>query len=145
MSAQAALETTPTLPLEMAADRHKVASSEETTGQRVRRFRLAQGLTQVELGNRVGLSQRMVAYYEAQGGVPSADLLRKLADALRLSTDVLLGRAASARGPRGVTINPRLLRRLKRIEELPEHDRKTVLKMIEALAERSDRKRTRTA
>ena len=58
-------------------------------GERIRRLRLAKGLTQTELGRRTGLSKRMVAYYEIQGGMPSAALLVRLAEALGVSLAVL--------------------------------------------------------
>jgi transcriptional regulator with XRE-family HTH domain len=108
--------------------------SDESTGQRMRRLRQSKGLSQEALGDRVGLSQRMVAYYEIQGGVPSADLLRKLADALGVSTDLLLGRAPESHKAAPPTSNLRLLKRLMRVEELPPHERKVVLKMIDTMA-----------
>lgn len=112
----------------------------ETTGQRLRRLRLARGMTQAALGAQAGLSQRMVAYYEVQGGVPSAELLRRFADALSVSTDTLLGRSEHRRSPAAEEINARIWRRLKRIEELPPHDRKAILKMIDAMADAARRK-----
>ncbi len=127
-------ETAPTLAFDMALARKKALVPHETTGQQVRRRRLARGLAQAVLGKAVGLSERMVAYYEAQGGVPSAELLRKFADALDVSTDALLGRTATRRESPEPQINLRLWRRVRRIEELPSHDRKTILKMIDAMA-----------
>ena len=108
--------------------------SDESTGQRIRRLRRAKGLSQETLGQRVGLSQRMMAYYEIQGGIPSADLLRKLADALGVSTDMLLGRASEPHRAAPPTSNLRLLKRLMRVEELPSHDRKMILKLIDTMA-----------
>ena len=104
----------------------------------------AKGLTQTELGKRVGLSQRLMTYYETQGGSPSPDLLTRFAKELGVSVNVLMGvapepRAASRPDPDSV----RLWRRFRRLEELPENDRKTVLKMIDALAERRQLKRGR--
>lgn len=129
----------PTLVSAMAA-RGKDVPATETTGQRLRRLRLARGMTQAALGAQVGLSQRMVAYYEVQGGVPSAELLRRFADALSVSTDTLLGRSERRRSPAAEEINARIWRRLKRIEELPPHDRKAILKMIDAMADAARRK-----
>ena len=76
----------------------------------------------------------MMAYYEIQGGIPSADLLRKLADALGVSTDMLLGRASEPHRAAPPTSNLRLLKRLMRVEELPSHDRKMILKLIDTMA-----------
>lgn len=115
---------------------------DESVGDRVRQLRTTQGVTQKELGRLVGLSRRMIAYYETQGGSPSAELLVKLANALEVSTDVLVGRQRTPR--RAAESKPddvRLWRRLKRVRELPVHDRKTVLKMIDALADKSSKRK----
>ena len=107
--------------------------STETLGERLRRFRQARGLTQAELARRVGISRRMMAYYEIQGGSPSSELLRKLADVLDVAMDVLAGRQET-RKPLSPPESPRLLKRLKRLEELPPHDQKAVLHMIDMMA-----------
>jgi len=113
---------------------------EESMGERIRRLRLAKGLTQTELGRRTGLSKRMVAYYEIQGGMPSAALLVRLAEALGVSLAVLAGKKETAESRLPAPESVRLWRRFKRLAELPPHDRKTVLKMIDAMADAVGRK-----
>lgn len=110
----------------------------ETVGDRIRQLRKTKGLTQRELGRQVGLSQRIVTYYESQGGTLSPELLARFADALDVSTDRLVGREKPTRRPASSNTpgELRLWRRFKRVKELPTHDRKTVLKMIDALADR---------
>jgi len=49
------------------------------------------GLSQTDLGKRVGVSQRVVTYYEVRGVSPTPELLVRIAGALDVSTDVLLG------------------------------------------------------
>lgn len=113
-------------------------------GNRIRELRKLKGMTQEELAADVGLSRRMIVYYETQGGSPSPDLLLKLAKALGVSCEVLLGQKRLARRPATPAVpfeDVRLLRRLKRLEEIPLHDRKTVLKMIDALADRAGRRK----
>lgn len=128
------LKSAPTLDLVMASRTSSPPS--ETFGARLRRFRQAKGLTQLQLGKGAGISKRMVAYYEIQGGTPAPELLVRLAEALEVTTDALAGRKSAPR--RDEPISPeslRLWRRVKRIEELPLHDRKTILKMIDAMAD----------
>lgn len=133
------LETTPTLDPTMAP--RNDAPSGESIGERIRRLRLSRGLTQTELGARVGLSKRMVAYYEIQGGSPAPELLVRLADTLEVSLAALAGRKEAIRPSEALSsANLRLWRRVKRIEELPTHDRKAVLKMIDAMADAARRK-----
>lgn len=131
----------PTLPF-MARKSKKTTPKKESVGERIQRFRKARGLTQTEFGKLLGVSQRVVTYYESQGGSLSPELLVKFAEALGVSTDALLG---SERQPKRAAAfapeNPRLWRRFKRVEELPDHDRKAVLKMIEALADRVGKRR----
>ena len=60
-------------------------------GTRLAELRKAAGLTQVELAEAIGTSQRMVAYYESTEDYPLARLLRELSRALGVSADELLG------------------------------------------------------
>ena len=58
----------------------------------LRQLREAAGLTQRELGNRIGVSGQAVAQWETGGKRPSEENLTKLADVLETSTDAILGR-----------------------------------------------------
>jgi len=111
-------------------------------GAKLRRLRSARGLTQEELGQKVGLSNRMVAYYEIQGGTPSAVLLAKFARVLGVSLDELMDGAG--RGPTGETPRTpsdlRLWRKLRQVRSLPERDRRAVLQLIDSLVERTARR-----
>ena len=58
----------------------------------LRKLREAAGLTQRELGNRIGVSGQAVAQSETGVKRPSVENLTKLADVLETSTDAILGR-----------------------------------------------------
>jgi transcriptional regulator with XRE-family HTH domain len=118
------LESVPTVP------RRKLRAVSDTFGQRLARFRQARGLTQAELGESVGLSQRMVAYYESQSRRPPAHVLPEVARALRLSLDELLGLRPAE--PEPAPRSARLRRKLRDIERLPAADRKAILKVLDA-------------
>ena len=134
------VETAPTLTLVPSPKRSNAPA--ETVGDRIRRLRRAKGLTQADLAQRVGISRRAAVYYEAEGGSPSTDLLARYAQALGVSTDVLAGLKAPPRAvPTEQPESLRLWRRLKRIETLPVHDRKAILKMIDAMTERVGRRK----
>jgi len=60
-------------------------------------------------------------------------VLAKLAEALKASADALLGREPIKNGTSPRTA--RLLKRLKKVEELPPADQRTVLKLVEALVQ----------
>lgn len=59
---------------------------------RLRAARDLRGLSQSELGERAGLPPSSIAHFEAGSRKPSFDTLRKLANALEVTTDYLLGR-----------------------------------------------------
>jgi transcriptional regulator with XRE-family HTH domain len=102
-------------------------------GPRLAQLRQARGLTQEELGALIGLSNRMIAYYERDDAEPPGAQLAPLATALRVTTDELLGLT-----PITETMRPRtarLLKRLQQIEELPAAEQRTILKMVDALLE----------
>lgn len=78
----------------------------------------------------------MMAYYEVQGGEPRPELLVKIAEVLHVSVDTLTGRQQPAsKRPTVEEADLSLWRRLKRVQELPAHDRKAVLRMIDAMAD----------
>jgi transcriptional regulator with XRE-family HTH domain len=127
----------------VAVSKREGSAVRESLGDRIRRRRLAKGLTQTELGRLIGVSQRVVAYYELKGSSPPPGILVKIADVLAVSTDVLLGRQKTGHaGDREPARDVRRLRHLKRLDELPINDRKAVFKIIDALADRNARRRT---
>jgi transcriptional regulator with XRE-family HTH domain len=122
--------------------RKKKEPSSRLIGERIRELRQAKGLTQAGLAREVGLSRRMMAYYEIQGGEPRPDLLLRFARVLGVSIEVLTGERPEKKRATDERPDFRLWRRLKRIQELPPHDRKTVLKMIDAMANEASRRKT---
>jgi transcriptional regulator with XRE-family HTH domain len=112
-----------------AASRKKVKP--EGFGPRLARLRQARGLTQEELGAAVGLSNRMVAYYERDEAIPPGEDLANLARALKTSADELLGLAPIKHGTSPKVA--RLLKRLQKVDQLPPADQRAVLKMVDAL------------
>lgn len=95
------------------------------------------GLTQAELGKAVGASQRVIAYYEGEGGQPPGALLADLARALKVFADELLGLKAVTE--KTTPKAARLLKRPQKITELPAADQRTVLKLLDALHESRQR------
>jgi len=110
-------------------------------GARLAALRQRRGLSQTELGTAVGVSKRVVVYYEADGAQPPGALLVDLARTLRVSTDTLLGVTPLPTTPSPKTA--RLLKRLQPIAELPPADQRAILKLVTALLD--TRRRTRKA
>jgi transcriptional regulator with XRE-family HTH domain len=82
-------------PLRAAVIQRRRYSMKERTlegcGARLKEIRLGKGTTQAEFGERVGVSNRDIAYYEAEDAQPPGALLVDLARALDVTTDELLG------------------------------------------------------
>jgi transcriptional regulator with XRE-family HTH domain len=110
-------------------------------GQRLATLRKAAGYTQQELADEVGVSRRMIAYYEGQSEHPPTTLLPALAQALQLSTDELLGLEPPAAKRTGRPRDNRLQRRLQQIESLPPEERRQLIQIVDAFIERGQLKR----
>ena len=100
-------------------------------GKRLRTIRLARGMTQVELGDAVGVSNRVIAYYEADDAQPPGAMLVDLAKTLRVTSDELLGLTPMKQ--KASPKSARLLKRLQQVEKLPAADQRAVLKFVDAL------------
>jgi transcriptional regulator with XRE-family HTH domain len=91
-------------------------------------------MTQADLAKAVGVSRRVIAYYEHQDAQPPGAMLVDLAKALRVSADQLLGLKPSKDKTSPKTA--RLLKRLQKVERLPPTDQRVVLKLVDGLLER---------
>lgn len=108
-------------------------------GERLAQLRKAAGYTQLELANEIGVSRRMIAYYEIQSDHPPTSLLPAMAKALRLTTDELLGAAPIKKVARPT--DSRLHRRLQQIEQLEPTEKRQVLQLLDAFIERGKLKK----
>src|ERR1700759_567974 len=78
-------------PFTIAAGMPRKKYGETSFGERLVAIRKARGLTQVQLAEAAGTTQRAISYYETEAGFPPAPAVIDLAGALRISTDKLLG------------------------------------------------------
>lgn len=106
----------------------------ETLGARIARLRRDKGLTQIELAERLRVSQPVVSDYENDVIRLPADTVAQIAQILGASSDELLGLKAAPRaeGATGAIKNRRLYRRMQQIEQLPRRDQDALLRTIEA-------------
>ncbi|MHB1539925.1 MAG: helix-turn-helix domain-containing protein [Steroidobacteraceae bacterium] len=113
---------------------------EHTTefGARLTALRKAAGYTQVELAAELGTTQRMIAYYENRAEKAPAALLPKMAAALGVSADELLGMKPLGKGRKPDT---QLQRRLQRIEKLDPKARRQITQLLDTFIEREEFKR----
>jgi len=109
-------------------------------GDRLAALRKAAGFTQIELAAELGISQRMISYYESPDATPPANLLPQIAAALGVSIDELYGVQARRRLVKQDG-DSRLRRRLLAIEKLDVAEKRQVLQILDAFIERGQLKR----
>jgi len=113
--------------------KRKIPTTEnrESFGDRLAKLRYAAGYSQRALAAELGISQRMIAYYEGETEYPPAHLLPLLAKALGVTADQLLGMEKAETN--GRTRDTRLWRRFTQVERLPVNQRKPILQFIDAM------------
>jgi transcriptional regulator with XRE-family HTH domain len=111
---------------------------EETIGQRIGRLRKERGYTQGELSERIGLIQALVSDYERDKLRLHGEMVIRFAQALEVSSDEILGLNNTKKNG-DTKISLRLLRRTKKIEELPPSQQKTLLKTIDTFLKGAER------
>lgn len=113
----------------------------EGFGKRLADIRERRGMTQAELAEAVGVSRRVIAYYEQDDSQPPGAMLVDLAKALRVSADQLLG----LKTPKETTSprTARLVKRLQKVAQLPPTDQRVVFKLVDGLLERRSRSNSR--
>jgi len=99
----------------------------EPIGKRVARSRMAQGLTQIEVSGKIGISQPLYSSYERGRLGISGEMAVRIALALGVTTDEVLGMAE----PETQTLPPKFVKRLKQIKDLPPQQQKIILQSID--------------
>ena len=98
-------------------------------GERIASARQQAGLTQEQLAQKLGVTQRVVTYWEREPVALKPEQLASLAAALRVTADFLLGRQESkARGP-GPTGKARQV--FERVSQLPRATQQRILANVE--------------
>jgi len=99
--------------------------------KRLAKLRKARGLTQQQLADRIHVSRRVIAYYEAESDNPPSNIVILLSKALNVSADELLGLNPASNHAQGQA-SLKITRRMKKIEELPAVEQKFILKAIDS-------------
>ncbi len=101
----------------------------EPFGKRLAHLRKAAGYSQYTLADALGITNRMVAYYEGETTHPPTHLLPKLAKVLGVSTDQLLGIEKVKEVKQK---DSRLWQRFAQVEKLPPKERKKIVDLLDA-------------
>lgn len=109
-----------------------------TFGEHTATLRKRKGLSQGDLGKAVGTSGDIIGKYERDEVKPSIEVASKIADALEVGMDFLMGKTTAE-------IDKKTLKRLQDIQKLPQEERDMVFKVIDSLLRDYKTKQVHTA
>jgi transcriptional regulator with XRE-family HTH domain len=119
--------------------KQKAATTE--FGEHLRSVRREKGLTQAQVADLSGLSRRMIVHYEMHVKMPPLNKVKKIAEALGVSADELIGTSKPTKYQiEEEKISHSLMKRLKIIEKLPIRDQKVIFSLVNSLAEKNKSK-----
>ena len=103
----------------------------DSFAQRLRELRKQKNLSQTELGQLAGLHYTHIGRFERGASRSSGGTLKRLADALGVTSDYLLDDAAD--GAAKARFEDReLLKQFQEVERLPDEDKNVVRKLLDA-------------
>lgn len=109
-----------------------IQTGKTTIGERIALLRKQQGYSQTELAEKLGITQYVMSDYETGRVHLNDDMIIRFSLILKVSADFLLGL-----GKRKEVLEHKpslkIMRRLKRIEELPPQQQKTILQSIDMM------------
>ena len=100
--------------------------------ERIQLLRKQKGLSQNELAEKVNISKAQMSRYISKNVQPPADILKNLADVLGVSVDFLLSGDTDQKAIENLS-HVEVLQQYKEVDNLPEEERKTIIKVISAL------------
>jgi transcriptional regulator with XRE-family HTH domain len=132
-------------------DPRRATPVDVTVGRNVRIWRMARGLSQTQLGDRIGVTFQQVQKYESGGNRISTGRLTKIARVLGVGVMTLLDGADQAEAPaevhsRVLIQNSRALRLAQAFAAIPQSERKlraSLVVFVEQVAAATARKTPR--
>lgn len=94
-------------------------------GNNIAQLRKAKDLSRDDLGKQVGTSGAIIGRYERSEMSPSVEMAKKIADALDVSLDYLVGSSSF------IVKDKKMLHRLELLEKIDDDDRETILKVVD--------------
>ena len=102
-------------------------------GEKIRKLRRAKNWSQAQFGMKIDVHEKNVSRYENDKSVPSAGMLRKIADVLGVTVDYLLSNNETNNNPVVAEIKDQeLLECFLKADKLSEENREVIKKMVHA-------------
>jgi len=105
-----------------------VNGADRAAGKRLAKIRAERGITQEELAKRLGTAQPIVSNFERGERRLHTQIIIQLSRILKVPSDELLGIKSSKEDSKP---SLRLMRRMRKIEDLPHHQQQALLKTID--------------
>lgn len=118
-----------------------ISFNPQQVGEQIARLRKAQGLTQLQLANEIGISRSSIADYESGKNRIYDEMLVRLASALNVTTDEIL--LLKHEDLKNTQPSLRFMKRILKINALPDVDKKFILKAIDTLVANAEFKTTK--
>jgi transcriptional regulator with XRE-family HTH domain len=120
------------------------AASISPISRNLRRLRKERGLSQYDLAEMSGLSQRMINHYENYASTPPVEKLKMLAKALNVKVAALLEDPQEQDGYDASLFDTRSLKKMRDILELPPNDRSFLYRTLSNLVRKNQLERAST-
>lgn len=117
-------------------------------GEKIKQLRTDRDMTQKDLASQLGLTPKMVSFYELGQRTPPVDIVKKICAVYNVSSDFLLGipDAPATHSPAPLDLTDAERAHLERYRQLTEENRKTVDNVTEnALASQPTAKEKATS
>jgi len=109
-------------------------------GARLHALREEAGLTQAQVAEKLGISQRAYAFWERETVALRAEQLATLAQVLGVTVDALVGRQAAKQ--RGAGPVGKARRVFEKVSKLPRHKQQRILGVVEDMLAANERNGT---
>jgi len=105
-----------------------LANAQDAIADRIIKYRKLKGMTQKELADVAGITRDVLASYESGRIRLFDEMVARLAIALNISSDILLGIDSQ---PSPDVAPLRIMKRMKKIERLPPAQQKAILQTLD--------------
>ncbi|PIQ16090.1 MAG: transcriptional regulator [Flavobacteriales bacterium CG18_big_fil_WC_8_21_14_2_50_32_9] len=100
-------------------------------GERLKELRETKGISKTDLANKISLHYSQIGRYERNEANPSADMLKKLANELDVTTDYLMNGTTNDLADELIN-DKTLINQFKKIAQLSDENKKVVVSLIDA-------------
>ena len=101
-------------------------------GKRIQELRKQSGLTQAQLASKIEISHTQLTRYESKNIQPPADVLQRMANIFDVSIDYIVSGNKSDKVEQTLK-DAELIKQFKQLDKMPEDEKKSILKVLNAL------------